>query len=45
MDIPSVLVTAMDVTNETPPPELPITFVTLPTIILLKGDDKIPPYR
>ena len=45
LDIPSVLVTAMDVSNETPPLELPITFSTLPTIVLLTGDDKGPPYR
>lgn len=45
LDIPSVLVTAMDVSSETPPPELPITFATLPTIVLLTGDDKGPPYR
>lgn len=45
LNIPSVLVTAMDVSNETPPPELPITFATLPTIVLLTGDDKGPPYR
>lgn len=45
LDIPSVLVAAMDVTNETPPPELPITFAALPTILLLTADDKGPPYR
>lgn len=45
LGIPSVLVTAMEVSNESPPPELPITFSTLPTIVLLTGDDKGPPYR
>eukprot|EP00904_Undaria_pinnatifida_P005915 jgi/Undpi1/2453/HiC_scaffold_13.g05833.m1 len=45
LDISSVLIAAMDVTNESPPPELPITFATLPTIVLLTADDKRPPYR
>lgn len=45
MGISSVLVAAMDVTMETPPPELAITLPTLPAIVLLPGDDKGAPFR
>ncbi len=45
LDIPSVLVAAMDVTSETPPPEVAITLPNLPAIVLLPGDDKGPPFR
>eukprot|EP00752_Nemacystus_decipiens_P012627 g11183.t1 len=45
LGIPSVLVAAMDVTMETPPPELAITLPTLPAIVLLPGDEKGPPLR
>ncbi|CAM9957676.1 unnamed protein product, partial [Choristocarpus tenellus] len=42
---PSVLVVSMDVTKETPPPNLGITLPTLPAILLLPAYDKGPPYR
>lgn len=45
LDISSVLVAAMDVSLETPPPEVPITLPTLPAIMLLPGDDKEAPFR
>eukprot|EP00903_Cladosiphon_okamuranus_P016612 g15324.t1 len=45
LGIPSVLVAAMDVTSETPPPEVAITLPTLPAIVLLPGDEKQPPFR
>lgn len=45
LDIPSVLVAAMDVTLETPPPEAAMTLPTLPAIVLLPGDDKGAPFR
>lgn len=35
----------MDVTSETPPPEVGITLPTLPAIVLLPGDDKGTPFR
>ncbi|CBJ33285.1 conserved unknown protein [Ectocarpus siliculosus] len=45
LDIPSVLIAAMDVTLETPPPEVAMTLPTLPAIVLLPGDDKEAPFR
>lgn len=45
LNVASVLIAAMDVTGETPPPELAITLPTLPAILLLPGDDKGPPFR
>lgn len=45
LGISSVLVAAMDVTSETPPPEVAITLPTLPAIVLLPGEDKGAPFR
>lgn len=45
LSIPSVLVAAMDVTEEIPPPELMITIPSLPALLLFPGNDKGPPYR
>lgn len=45
LDVSSVLVAAMDVTLETPPPEVAITLPTLPAIVLLAGDNKEAPFR
>ncbi|CAB1120040.1 unnamed protein product [Ectocarpus sp. CCAP 1310/34] len=44
LDIPSVLIAAMDVTLETPPPEVAMTLPPLPAIVLLPGDDKEAPF-
>lgn len=45
LEIPSAMVAAMDVTDESPPPELGITLPPLPAILLFPGDDKGPPFR
>ncbi|CAN0095020.1 unnamed protein product, partial [Scytosiphon promiscuus] len=44
LGISSVLIAAMDVTSETPPPEVAITLPVLPAIVLLPGDDKRAPF-
>jgi hypothetical protein len=44
LDIPSLVVTRMDVSNEAPPGDLNMLVSALPLVVLVPADDKSPPW-
>lgn len=45
LEIPSLVIARMDLTEETPPPNLRLQFQTLPALVMFPAHDKQPPFR